>query len=413
VDFRHRFASEKWQLSGYVLGSHVSGSPEAIARTQRSAARYYQRPDAGHVEYDPTRTSLTGASANFGVSKVSGGFWRVGTGAQTRTPGFEVNDVGFLNNADFITHWGWLGYHHTTEQGPFRNWMVNVNGWNNWDYDANRTGTGGNVNFNAQFKNFWHSYAGVNQEFEAYSKGTLRGGPLFLREAQTNFWGGFGTDSRKAVQANVNGWGNLRPESDSWAFGISPNLRIRPSGRATFNIGAFLNQNLDDRQWVDRIDTDDAHYVFGQIDQTTLGLTTRIDYAFTPTLSLQFYAQPFVSAGEYKNFKQVADPVAGDYADRFSGISARLEADGYRADLNGDGGEESFRNPDFNFKQFRSNAVLRWEYLPGSTLFFVWSQGRDAFAQNGAFDFQSDVRDLFEVPPDNIFMVKFSYWMSP
>lgn len=412
MDFRHRFDSEKWQLRGSILGSRVTGSPEAIARTQRSPVRYFQRPDAGHVEFDPSRTSLEGASADVGISKISGGFWRVGTGVQARTPGFEVNDVGFLNSADFITHWGWLGYHHSVAQGPFRNWGLNVNAWHGWDFDGNRTGTGGNVNMNGQFKNFWHAYAGVNQELESYSTGMLRGGPLFRREAQTNFWGGFGTDSRRALQVNLNGFGNVRPESDSWTIGLSPNIRVRPSGRATFNVGSFVNRNVNDRQWVGLVDTDEPHFLFGRIDQTTVGVTARVDYAFTPTLSLQLYAQPFVSAGAYTDFKQVTDPVAGRYQDRFAPVAARAESGRYRADLDGDGSEESFSDPDFNFKQFRSNAVLRWEYRPGSALFLVWSQGRDHFTQEGAFDFDRDVRRLFRVAPDDVFMVKFSYWMS-
>ncbi|MDE3004411.1 MAG: DUF5916 domain-containing protein [Gemmatimonadota bacterium] len=412
VDFRHRFAADTWQVDGYVLGSHVAGSAEAIARTQRAPARFYHRPDAEHLRYDPTRTSLSGASANVGISKFAGGFWRVGTGLQTRTPGFEINDVGFQNRADYVVTWGWLGYHRNQAQGPFRNWMVNVNGWNVLDYDGNRIGTGANINVNGQFRSFWRGHAGMNQEFESYSNGALRGGPLFRREAQTNVWGGFGTDGRKPLQLNLNGWGNVRPESDSWAYGVSPNVRIRPSGRATFTVGAFLNRNVNDRQWVKQISTDRDHYVFGRLDQTTLGLTARVDYAFTPTVSLQFYAQPFVSAGSYSGLKQIADPVAATYAERFSSLATRMEAGWYRTDLNGDGNEESIRNPDFNFKQFRSNAVLRWEYLPGSTLFFVWSQGRDDYVQDRSFNFDRDVRDLFSVAPDNIFMIKLSYWMS-
>ncbi len=412
VDFRHRFASERWQLNGYLLGSHVSGSPAAIARTQRSPARFYQRPDAGHVEYDPDRTSLSGLSANFGVSKFAGGFWRVGAGAQARTPGFEVNDVGFQNNADQLTTWQWLGYHHTTEQGPFRRWFANLNTWQVHDFDGNRIATGGNVNLNGQLQNFWNVWAGVNRDLAAYSPGILRGGPLFLREGSTNFWSGFNTDSRRRVQLNLNGWGNVRPESDSHAFGISPNLRIRPSGRATFSVGTFVNRNVDDRQWVTAVETDATHRVVGRIDQTTVGITARVDYAFTPTLSLQLYAQPFVSAGSYGDFRQVTDPVAARYADRFTGLSTRLEDGRYYADVDGDGTEEDFRSPDFSFKQFRSNAVLRWEYLPGSTLFVVWSQGRDHSSGVGTFDFATDVDRLFAASPDDIFMIKLSYWMS-
>lgn len=412
MDFRHRFGSNNWQVSGYVLGSHVSGTEAAIARTQRAPARYFQRPDADHVQYDPNRTSLSGVSSNFSVSKFSGGFWRVGAGSQMRSPGFETNDVGFLNRADFITGWGWLGYHHTAEQGPFRNWNLNMNGWSERDFDGNRTATGGNVNLNGQFKNFWFAYGGVNQDLGGYSKGKLRGGPLFLREASTNFWTGFGTDSRKAVQVNMNVWGNVRPTSDSEAYGFSPNVRIRPSGRATFNLGAFLNINDDASQWVGVVESDLPRYVFARIDQKTMGITARIDYAFTPTLSLQFYAQPFVSDGAYGEFKQVSDPVASAYADRFAPVIVRRGDGGYLADLDGDGSDESIRDPDFNVKQFRSNAVLRWEYLPGSTLFLVWSQGRNRFSETSGFDVRNNVDDLFSTPAENVFMVKLSYWMS-
>ena len=413
VDFRHRFAGERWELNADLLGSRVAGSPQAIAITQRSAARYYQRPDAGHVDYDPTRTSLSGGSANLAVSKIAGGYWRVGSGVQTRTPGFEVNDLGFMNSADYLTHWGWLGYHHTTEQGMFREWFLNLNAWHVWNYDKARIGTGANVNLNFQLLNFWNGWVGVNQEFEAFDSGMLRGGPLFRREAQTNFWGGMGTDSRRAVQINLNGFGNVRPESDSWTWNVSPNVRIRPSGRATFNIGSFVSKNVNDRQWVERIDTTEPHYLLGRLDQTTVGVTARVDFAFSPTLSLQVYAQPFVSAGSYGEYKQVSDPVARSYAERLSPLTTRADGNRQNVDLDGDGSEESFDTPDFNFKQFRSNAVLRWEYRPGSALFLVWSQGRDHFAENGAFDFGSDVRDLFSERPQNVLMVKLSYWMSP
>ena len=410
VDFRHRFGGDAWQLEGHVLGSHVRGSPDAIARTQRSPARYFQRPDAGHVNYDAERTSLAGGAANFGIMKFAGSPWRVGTGFQTRTPGFEVNDMGYQRDADYLVHWVWGGYHNSTPQGPFRNWFVNLNAWNVWNYDRDRAGTGGNVNVNFQLRNFWHGYAGVNQELGAWSDGMLRGGPLVRTEGQTNFWGGFGSDARKPVRINVNSWGNVRPESDSWSFGVAPTLRVRPSGRATFNLGVMVSRNLDDRQWVRRINTDAPNYLFGRINQTTVGLTARMDYAFTPNLSLQVYAQPFVGSGSYSEFKRVADPRAERYADRFEAVEVLPEDSRYLAELGGS--PVSFGNPDFSFRQFRSNTVLRWEYSPGSVLYLVWSQGRNHSAGTGQFDFDSDLGELFGVMPDNIFMVKLSYWLS-
>ena len=410
VDFRRRFGGDAWQLEGYVLGSHVRGSESAIARTQRSPARYYQRPDAEHVEYDDGRTSLSGAAANFGIMKFAGSPWRVGTGFQTRTPGFEVNDLGYQRDADYLVHWVWGGYHNSTPQGPFRNWSVNVNAWNVWNYDRDRAGTGGNLNFDFQLKNLWRGYGGVNQELAAWSDGLLRGGPLFRTEAQTNFWGGLGSDARKPVRINVNSWGNVRPESDSWSLGVAPTLSIRPSARATFSLGARLSRNLNDSQWVRRIDTDAPNYLFGRIEQTTVGLTARVDYAFTPNLSLQAYAQPFVASGSYSEFKRVSDPRAGRHADRFEILNARADGNRYRTEL--DGSPVSFANPDFSFKQFRSNTVLRWEYLPGSVLYLVWSQGRNHSARTGQFDFDSDLGDLFGAASDNIFMLKLSYWLS-
>ena len=410
VDFRHRFGGDAWQLEGYVLGSHVRGSADAIARTQRSPARYYQRPDAGHVHYDDGRTSLGGGAANLGVMKFAGSPWRVGTGFQTRTPGFEVNDLGYQRDADYLVHWVWGGYHNSTPQGPFRNWFVNLNAWNVWNYDRDRAGSGGNVNVNFQLKNFWYGYGGVNQELGAWSDGLLRGGPLFRTESQTNFWGGFGSDARKPVRINVNSWGNVRPESDSWSVGVAPTLSVRPSGRATFSFGAMLSRNLDDRQWVRRIDTGAPNYLFGRIEQTTVGLTARMDYAFTPNLSLQVYAQPFVGSGSYGEFKRVTDPRAESYADRFEAVQVRSDDSRYLTEL--DGSPVSFGNPDFSFRQFRSNTVLRWEYSPGSVLYLVWSQGRNHSARTGQFDFDSDLRDLFGVMPDNVFMVKLSYWLS-
>lgn len=413
VDFRHRFADDRFQVDGYLLGSNVTGSEAAIARTQQSPARYFQRPDAGHVTFDPTRTSLSGASANIGIRKFAGGFWRFGTGVQVRTPGFETNDVGFLNEADFISTWGWLGYHRNDEHGPFRNWRLNLNGWSVRDWDGNGTGRGGNVNFNGQFKNFWYAYGGVNRDLSTLTDAFLRGGPLYRRPASTNFWSGFGTDSRKMLQFNFNSWGNFRPESDSRTFQVSPNIRVRPSGRATFNVGTFVTRNVQDAQWVSLVETDEPHYLFGRIDQTTVGVTARVDFAFSPTLSLQLYAQPFVSAGEYDAFKQVSDPLAARYADRFEAVPTTNTGDGYDADLDGDGSFESFANPDFNVSQFRSNAVLRWEYRPGSALFLVWSQGRDGYSPDGSFDFGRDMQDLFRSSAGDVFLVKFSYWMSP
>ena len=362
VDFRHRFGDDAWELAGYVLGSHVQGSADAIARTQRSPARYYQRPDAGHVSYDAGRTSLGGGAADVGISKFAGA-WRVSTVFQTRTPGFEVNDLGYQRYADYLAFWTRGGYHRSTPQGPFRNWLVELGSWNWWNYDGNRTNSGGIVRTSFQLRNFWSGYGGMEQEMEAWSNDLLRGGPLFRTEGLTEIWGGFGSDDRKPIRLNVNVSTTVRPQSDSRYAGVSPRLTVRPSGRASFSLGVRLSRSVNDRQWVRRIDTDAPNYLFARIERTTTALTARVDYAFTPELSLQVYAQPFVGSGRYRDFKRVADPRAGRYADRFKAVEVVPENTRYLAELGGS--RVSFGNPDFNFKQFRSNTVLRWSTRRG------------------------------------------------
>ncbi len=414
-DVRHRFGGDRYQLQAYLLGSNIRGSEEAIAAAQRSSARYFQRPDAPHLTYDPTRTSLSGYTGMLTFNKITGGHWRFGTGVQTRSPGFDANDAGYLREADFTTSFLYLGYDQSSPQGPFRRWRLNANGFGSWSYGGERYSSGGNVNGNFQLRNFWSGYLGVNHNTRGYSNGILRGGPSFLREAQWNGWGGLNSDSRRAVQLNLNDWWNVRPESDSWTLGLSPSLRFRPSGRATLSLGGSWTRAVDDRQWVRRMGTDEAPaYLFGRLDQTTVGVTARLDYAFTPTLSLQVYAQPFVSAGSYGDFKRVTDPHAPTYAGRFTGVDVTLDEDGYyRGDVDGDGSVDSFRDPEFNVRQFHSNTVLRWEYRPGSTLYLVWAQGRDALGPTGDFRFSGDFRGLFDTRPSNTLMLKVSYWFAP
>jgi hypothetical protein len=413
-DVRHRFGEDnRFQVNGYLLGSHVRGSPEAMDLTQRAPSRYFQRPDADHVEYDPTRTSLSGWAGSLDLFKMGGGYWRWGTSVVAKSPGFEANDLGYQREADLIVHAAFLGYHHHNPTRHFRRWSVSVNGWHGWNFGGDHLALGGNVNGSFTLPNYWGGFAGLNRDFVSFSDGALRGGPLLRGEASTNGWFGVFSDDRKAVRASwSNNWSRAS-ESDSWSANTSLNVRWRPSGRASISLGPFLSRTVNDAQWVQRVDAQESHYVFGHLDQRTLGLTGRMDLTFLPDLTLQLYAQPFVSAGQYADFQQVADPRARSFRDRFSLVEAILQGGEYHADLNGDGIEDRFRNPDFNIRQFRSTAVLRWEYRPGSLLYLVWSQGRNHFIQDGRFQVGESLGDLFRQDAENVVMLKVSYWISP
>jgi hypothetical protein len=414
VDARHRFRSGTVEARGFLLGSWVGGTPEAMLLTQRSSARYFQRPDADHLSVDENATSMAGWSGHFEVFKSGGGPWRFATITQYRSPGFEVNDLGFMPEAGNLQQVGYMGYRVTTPGEHLRNWGVNVNGWSAWTSGWERSNSGGNVNGHFTLLNNWSGNAGVNVNTGGLNPSLLRGGPGLRTEASLNGWAGVNSDGRRDLQVSLNHNWNVRPSSDSRTQGVSGNLRWRPSERATIRGGPFVSVRDEDRQWVGRIRAGgEDHYLFGRMEQTTVGMTARLDLAVTPTLSLQLYGQPFVSSQGFDEWKQVVSPGARRYEDRFAPVEATRDGSVYRADLNGDGELETFGAPDFRVGQFRSNAVLRWEYRPGSALFLVWSQSRDDVTGDGRFDLGDGMSGLFDRAPENVLMVKLSYWFTP
>ncbi|MCG8468576.1 MAG: carbohydrate binding family 9 domain-containing protein [Gemmatimonadetes bacterium] len=421
LDFRHRFADGNYQVNGYFLTSLVRGNAGAIERVQESSRRYFQRPDADHVDLDPSRTSLFGTSASLDFLKVGGGHWRFGVFGQARSPGFEVNDIGFQTNADQAQASTWVNYQQFEPQGPFRRWGANLNAWSGWTFGGERIFTGGNVNGNFQLKNFWNGFFGFGQELHAHSTTALRGGPALYYPNGWFGWAGFNTDSRKPVR--FGGFVNFGGEygSETSRFSMGPNVTIQPSSQ--FELSMRPNVTWNERAWqyVGQPSSDTGtHYVFGRLDQQTVSLTTRLNYTVSPDLSIQLYAQPFVSAGTYDNLMEVADPRARAFSDRFALYDEdrirRIESDGfgtYEIDEDGDGEADfSFSDPDFNIKSLRSNLVLRWQYRPGSTIFLVWSRDQGSFVNDGSFEFGRDFGDVFNIPSTNVLLLKFEHWLG-
>ena len=417
LDFRHRFGNGDYQLNGYLLGSHVRGNPDALAGLQLSSTHYFQRPDASHVEFDPARTSLTGTAASLEFGKTGGGKWRWGVIGNARSPGFDVNAIGFQQRADRAVAVAWTSYDQYEQKGSLRNWSMSLNGWSGWSFGGERIVTGWNANGNFQLTNFWGGYAGFGTQLPALSPTALRGGPGLSTPPSYNSWFGFFSDSRKPVRVGLNAnfggeWG-----TGSDRFSLSPNVTVQPSSRVQFSIRPRVSWSMDSWQYVTTRPTEaSVHYVHGRIDRQTVAFTTRLNYTFSPRLSLQLYAEPFVSAGSYDAFKEVDDPRASAFDSRFHTYAAdeisRVEG-GYEVDTTGDGEANfSFGNPDFNVKSLRSNLVFRWEYRPGSTIFLVWSQDRGDFASDGSFSFGRDFGDLFGAPSTNIFLIKVEHWLG-
>lgn len=396
MDARHRFGpNNNFQISGSAVGSHVTGSQEAIWRTQRSAVHQYQRPDSP-LSVDSSRTSLSGSRLNASIGKNGGGITRFNTGVTRISAGYEVNDAGYQPRADITQNGNWFGLNLLTPNKYYRRLFVNFNQWNDFTTDGLRLNSGANVNVNGELPNQWWFWAGynVNGLGEVYDDRVTRGGPALRRNFRHNTWLGFETDERKPVQYTLQGFAVFTDASGSSEWGLDPSVSFRAGGNVQGSVTFNYYEGVNDQQWYNNYaDVGGTSYTFARLDQTTMGITSRLDYTMTPTLSLQLYAQPFVTAGDYSELKAVADPTADRYEDRFTPYNA-VEPE------------------DFNFKQFRSNTVLRWEYRPGSVLFFVWQQGRQDFRNPGSFEFGRDYGNLFRTRSDNTFLIKASYWFS-
>jgi hypothetical protein len=431
VSVDHRFAADTWLASGFLAGSHVRGSEEAIERVQRAPGHYYQRPDADYLELDPTRTSLSGAIAALNVFKIGGGNLRGGFGAHLRTPGFEINDIGYQQEADLLLTYGNLRLHQFQPRGIFRNFSLAVNPSLGWTLGGEHSWAQVGTNANFELKNFWNGGWWIARRFSALNPGALRGGPAVYRPAawEANLW--MGSDRRKAVTLGATANANIEDGTDAWRVSASPSLSIRPSSQLNVSVGPTFGRSQNTWQYVGqpRADDnpDDPRYIVAALDQTTVGLTARLNYTISPDLSFEFYAQPFISGGDYTTFRSLGDARSPDFEARFprlegSALAYDAASRRYRADTDGDGTREvSFANPDFNFRQLRGNAVLRWEYRPGSTLYLVWSQARTGYSAGEpgeAFTFDRDVRrlfnrdDAFPTPATNVFLVKLSYWLN-
>lgn len=416
IDFVHNWKQKTYYVIFRAIFSHVRGSKEAIAETQLSSRRYYQRPDAGYLDFDPNRTSLTGHGGTISLGREGTGHVMYSGGVTWRSPGLELNDVGYLRSANQIMQWFWLGYRIWKPFSIFRSVHLNLNQYQGWDFGQNRLFNGMNINLNAYLKNYWSIGMGVEANFRGLSNTELRGGPALATPGGYFSWFFIGSDYRKKFNVELDG--HLQHgEKDSFSGKeISIELNYRPIQSLSIELEPSINWGETELQYVDTLDYgQDTRYLFAYLDQKTVAIEIRLDFSLTPDLSIQYYGQPFISAGKYSRFKRIIEPRAKNYSDRFqvfpgSQVGYDAENEMYNFDENGDGlVDYSVAQPDFNFRQFRSNLVIRWEFKPGSTLYLVWSQGRTGFEQIGDFSFRRDWRGLFDVAPYNVFLVKFTY----
>jgi Domain of unknown function (DUF5916)/Carbohydrate family 9 binding domain-like len=393
VDGYTSFAKKSWILEGSAVMTRVTGSADAIALTQTSPAHDYQRPDAGHVTFDPTRTSLSGWGGRAMLSKASG-LWRPILSIQAYSPGFETNDAGFLQRTDIVSTHAVMQYVNQNPSARFREKNVWFGAWQNNNFDHDTLERGVFADSFGTFANYWTARAALFVTTSAFSDRTTRGGPLVRTPSAWSSDFSVGSDFRKTFAAELNGHVD-HSDDGSYSRTLGITFTARPRSNLQLSVGPSLTRSHDHTQYVTAFADSAAaatfgtRYVFADLEQRSFELGTRADWTLTSRLSFQLYLQPFIASGDFHDYHSLAAARTRDY-----------EPFAYPAP-----------DPDFNFRSVRGSAVLRWEFRPGSALYVAWNENRAGIAPFGDFRLRRDLRAIPTAPSHDVFLVKLSYWL--
>ncbi len=416
LDWRIRWKEGRYAVTGWAGFSHVRGDSQAIARVQRSSAHYFQRPDGDYLSYDPSRESMTGYTASIRADKDAGRRILWGAQVTTETKGYEVNDVGRLQSADDVDYNADIQIRETVPSRYLRNWRLGFVTRGSYNYAWNRTNEEWTQNTAITFLNFWSLNLNTVFDLATFDDALTRGGPLmrtaraFGQEYRLTSASGARTSWRGAVSWNRNNQGG-------WRTNLSGGITLRPGPRWQMSLDPNYTINTDSRQYItaladaNALATYGARYVFAYVDRATASVRGRLNYAFSPSLTLEGYAEPFAASGRYHALGELRAPGSGELR-TFGTEGTTISRDANGTYTVGAGGQTfTISNRDFNVLSLRSNVVLRWEWAAGSTFYAVWQQNRRAA---DLLDERARLGDLFHAaraPGDNIFALKLSYWL--
>lgn len=413
IDLLHHWKNKEYYIDFKGIFSHVEGSNQSITDLQYSSARYYQRPDAEHVEIDSSLTQLSGYGGELEIGKRSGGKLRFNGRVRWNSPGLELNDIGFMRRADLISPNFNIRYVVNEPKGKLLEYSYSAwQGFNlNFAGEYLNAWVGTSASF--KFNNKWGTYMSYSRSFNEFNTTILRGGPAIYTKGLHRISGGGYTDGSKKLSFGFNYNVSFFDSKISSGYYLSPRLsyKITPSTMLSANLN--YSPSVSGFQY---IYTDyENEYFMASLDRKNLGLTLRLDYAITPELTLQYYGNPYISVGQYSKFKQIIDPKSKDYNKLYhefsnNEISYNQTNNEYNFSYNGN--NYTIGNPDFNYQQFRSNFVVRWEYKTGSTFYFVWSHNRSQYENVTNLSLNENISELSGIQPENLFLVKFNYWFT-
>jgi hypothetical protein len=416
LDFTQYFHKKTYMINLNTAFSYIEGTELAMVKAQESSARYFQKP-GNSIPLDSSRTSLVGNGGRLQFMKAGNGHWNYGGAFVWKTPGLELNDMGYMREADQMLQAAWVNYRLWEPKSFYRNINLNATQYAGWDFSGIHLFDGVNAGGNVNFKNYWSTYLGTNLNYNSISNSMLRGGPVMKMPGSLNSWLHINTDSRKKIQLELAIQHSLGFEGSHQSLDLMPEIIYKPVNALSLTLIPSYKISKDELQYVDQqYFEDQPRYIFGTIDQKVYGMSFRVNFNFTPDLTLQYWGQPFIASGKYYDYKYIADPMTTEYHDRFilytpEQISYNEAGDVYeiREDANSSV-DYAFGKPDFNVREFLSNFVLRWEYNPGSSVYLVWSQTRfnDEYS-GGTMDYSGDMNTLFNLRPHNVFLIKFSY----
>jgi hypothetical protein len=437
VDFDHHWANQAYSFNAQTALTHIGGDTAAITNAQFSSARYYQRTGRGETSdglfstaFDPNRRNLYGYGLYARLAKETGN-WLWETTQNWRSPGFEANDLGVLGRADYKWMLVNVFRQWTTPGSWYRNLYTIWGAQQQLNYEGDRNDMDYHAWVQATFKNYMNASAFVLAHPSTYDERLTRGGPTVIHYGYNMLSTNFGTDSRARIVGNAQVQ-YIRPidNTEGGRVAYYPSVTLKPSSRLLLTLAPSLDIDNTAQQYVSTVadptvapDFAGNRYVFGRLQQKTFSMDTRVNMTFTPNLTLEMFAQPFLASGKYSNFKEFGEVKSRrmNLFGRDNGSTVVTNSDqqtgaitGYTIDPDGSGPATAFSidNPDFNLRSLRGTGVLRWEYRPGSTLYFVWTQERDGFDQFGDFNFSRDRSALFRDRPTNVFQIKGTYWIG-
>jgi Domain of unknown function (DUF5916)/Carbohydrate family 9 binding domain-like len=444
LDFEVQWGNREWALYGFFAASNVRGDSTAITRIQRSSNHYFQRPDATRLSLDPQATSLTGAEWRLTFERRRGDHWTGSVWAAEVTPGFEINDLGFSRSSERLDAGARVTYREIIPGSVFRKYDITFLTFQNWSHEAldnafsasswRAAQTAGtfSIRSSAQFLNWWDVRVDGSWSPQTISRTATRGGPLMMSPG--SFRGGFrvSSDRRSALSFGMDTNLTRGFKDSGQSFRAGMDVTFRPSPRMELRVRPGYSAQSTAAQYVASTSvlayapTFGNRYLFADLDRRTVSMETRLNVSFTPNLTLELFAQPLIAAVDYVSYKQLAASgsfdfnrfTAGDFSQSgedvlCSGGQICRDGDTQFVDFDGDGASYyAFSDRDFNQRSIVGNAVVRWEYRPGSTIFFVWQRSQFGRDQIGDFAFGRDVGALFDVPADNRFIVKVNYWLG-